>query len=263
MLGASRYGRLRLGLRMVVSVLLGLGLLIVFAVLLAISGFSQVDPTTPWVATASTFFVACSIQALVLGYLAGWGAVRWIFGTIAVTGMAFIAGALSIVVFGSKEGLDPYTQAEFLNSLRPGLTALIVITGAAGVILVVLWRTGWARDTGAFPWDLDKARTTNLGRRYMGTGRPVVAAKAAPPPDATRPSIAMLRNALIDMARLRLAGKADPVVKILLASPLTGIGLEEAINRVGAAEVDGVSPNQLTDIAAELRGLKAAWLPPI
>jgi hypothetical protein len=37
------------------------------------------------------------------------------------------------------------------------------------------------------------------------------------------------------------------------------MGLNEAIDRVSAADVEGVSREQLADVAAQLRGLAMAW----
>lgn len=98
-----------------------------------------------------------------------------------------------------------------------------------------------------------------VGRYYLPSQEsPVTVPRPGP---NRRLPIEILRDELIEAASLRLESKAHPVVAILLGSPPSRGGLTEAVERIAVADIEGVSPEHLADIAAQLRGLMSAWSP--
>lgn len=165
--GASRTARFWLSL--IVSILLAFGLLFGDGMLLSVDWLAPWGPGDAALFAAGVYLVPCSIPALLLGLFAGRAALRWILGTIAITGAVVIAIALLVLVS------TPQSTATWI-----GVAVLMALTLLSGAAWIVLLRTGWLRDTGAPPWDLQKARSTFLGRYYLPSQEFPVTVKAIP-----------------------------------------------------------------------------------
>jgi hypothetical protein len=174
--GLSKPGRAaqtaRFRWSLVLSIFLGLGLLFGDGLLTTI-GWDW-----PWTLgqaalfITGTYLVPCGVQALSLGLFAGRPAVRWILGTSTVVGALVVAITL-LVVATSDVGAQIWT----------GLSVLMTITLLSAAAWMVLVRKGWLKDIGEPPWDMKKARSTFLGRRWLPSKEfPVIIRRGRPRP---------------------------------------------------------------------------------
>lgn len=118
---------------LVVSILLAFGLLFGDGMLVQI-GPPPWEPAHAALFVTGVYLVPCSIQALVLGLIAGRPAVRWILGTIAITGALVTAIALLVLASAPQN-----------TALWTGLSVLMTLTLLSGAVWIVLLRMAGSR----------------------------------------------------------------------------------------------------------------------